>query len=196
MTAMPPLDTERLTIRSFVEDDVDAVLDVLEVADAAGREATQRYVRHGALNAVVLAELGQPPYGDRSVTLRGTGELVGIAGLVPAYGPFEQLRPVGAQPRDAVSPALDRPEIGLFYHVHRAQRGKGYATEAARALVAFAFETLRVARIVATTERDNLASQAVMRHLGMTLHENALDQPGWFQIVGILDNPAGLVSHR
>ena len=33
------------------------------------------------------------------------------------------------------------------------------------------------------------ASQAVMRHLGMRLHENALDEPDWFQLVGILENP-------
>ena len=44
--------------------------------------------------------------------------------------------------------------------------------------------------IVATTERDNLASQAVMRHLGMRMHENALDEPEWFQLVGILEGEA------
>jgi [ribosomal protein S5]-alanine N-acetyltransferase len=56
-------------------------------------------------------------------------------------------------------------------------------------LVDFAFEQLRLARIVATTERDNAASQAVMRHLGMRMHENALDEPAWFQVVGILEHP-------
>ncbi len=74
--------------------------------------------------------------------------------------------------------------------MHPDHRGRGYATEAARALVDFAFGPMRLARIVATTEYDNGASQAVMRHLGMRMHENALDQPAWFQVVGILDNPA------
>ncbi|HEX2221045.1 MAG TPA: GNAT family N-acetyltransferase [Candidatus Limnocylindria bacterium] len=185
---MPPLQTERLIVRPFEEGDLEAVLAVLEVHDAAGREATERYVRHGALNAVVLAELGQPPYGDRAVVLRDSGELVGLAGLVPAYGPFDQLRPVESG-RDRSAPRThDRPEVGLFYHLHTERRGRGYATEAARALVDFAFGPLRVYRIVATTERDNAASQAVMGHLGMTLHENPLDEPAWFQIVGILDN--------
>lgn len=108
---------------------------------------------------------------------------------MPAYGPFDQLRPVDEQSRRARSTCLHRPEVGLYYHIDSGLRGRGYATEAARALVDFAFTELRLARIVATTERDNAASQAVMRHLGMRMHENALDEPAWFQLVGILDHP-------
>src|SRR5918999_717002 len=185
---MPPLATERLLIRPFADGDLPNVLDILQ----KGREeraATERYVRHGALNATVLAELGQPPYGDRAVVLHGTDRLVGIAGFVPAFGPFEQLRPVDEGPRTDRPRSLNRPEIGLYYAVHPDHRRRGYATEAAQALVDFGFRTLRVERIVATTERDNVASQAVMRHLGMQMHENALEEPDWFQVVGILWNP-------
>ncbi|MDQ3870967.1 MAG: GNAT family N-acetyltransferase, partial [Chloroflexota bacterium] len=116
--------------------------------------------------------------------------LVAVAGLVPAYGPFDQLRPADEQPRQSRPPALHRPEVGLFYQVRLDLRGRGYATEAARALVDFAFGPMRLARIVATTDRDNLASQAVMRRLGMRIHENARDEPGWFQVVGVLENAA------
>jgi [ribosomal protein S5]-alanine N-acetyltransferase len=186
---MPPLMTGRLLVRPFAEDDLPELLAVLQVTDAAGRATSERYVRHAALNAVVLAELRQPPYGDRALILRGTGSLVGVVGLVPAYGPFDQLRPVDEQSRRARSTSLHRPEVGLYYHIDSGLRGRGYATEAARALVDFAFTELRLARIVATTERDNAASQAVMRHLGMRMHENALDEPAWFQVVGILDHP-------
>jgi RimJ/RimL family protein N-acetyltransferase len=186
---MPPLETERLLIRPFADGDLPALLGVLEVAEADGEAATERYVRHGGLNATVLAELGQPPYGDRAVVLRASGKLIGAAGLVPAYGPFDQLRPIDEQMPRSRPVAFHRPEVGLFYHLHPDLRGRGYATEAARALVEFAFGPMALARIVATTERDNLASQAVMRHLGMRLYENALDEPGWFQVVGILENP-------
>jgi [ribosomal protein S5]-alanine N-acetyltransferase len=187
--AMPPLETQRLLIRPFATGDLPALLAVLEITGTDAQTAAERYVRHGALNAIVLTELGQPPYGDRAMVLRTTGELVGVAGLVPALGPFDQLRPTDEQPRRSRPPALDRPEMGLFYHVHPDLRGHGYATEAARALVRFCFGPLRLARIVATTERDNLASQTVMRHLGMRLYENARDEPDWFQLVGILENP-------
>lgn len=186
---MPPLETERLVIRPFADGDLPALRAALEVVGAGAEAAVERYMRHGMLNATVLAELGQPPYGDRAVVLRATDELIGAAGLVPAFGPFDQLRPVDEQPPRSRPPAFHRPQVGLFYHVHPDHRGRGYATEAARALVEFAFGPMGLARIVATTERDNLASQAVMRHLGMRLHENALDEPEWFQLVGILENP-------
>lgn len=185
---IPPLETERLLIRPFTDGDLPDVLAALEITRPDAIAAAERYVRHGALNAVVLAELGQPPYGDRAVVLRATGELVAVAGLVPAYGPFDQLRPADEQPPQPRLPALHRPEVGLFYHVRADLRGRGYATEAARALVDFAFGPMRLLRIVATTERDNLASQAVMRHLGMRIHQNARDEPAWFQVVGVLEN--------
>ena len=186
-TAMPPLETERLRVRPFVEDDLSAVAAILETE---GTDATtERYVRHGGLSAEVLAALRQPPLGDRAVVLRATGEVVGLAGLVPAYGPFEQLRPLGKTSVDPPRMAPYRIEIGLFYHVHPAHRGQGFATEAARALAAFAFERLLLGRIVATTAHANAASIAVMRHLGMRLHENASGQPPWFQVAGILDRP-------
>lgn len=187
---MPPLETPRLRIRPFADDDLGALLAVLAITEPANAAATDRYVRHGALNAAVLAELGQPPYGDRAVVLRTSGELVGIAGLVPAYGPFNQLRPTDERPPRSRAAALHRPEVGLYYHVHPDLRGRGYASEAARALVDFAFGPMQLARIVATTERENLASQAVMRHLGMSMFENARAEPEWFQLVGIAENPA------
>lgn len=180
---MPPLETERLLVRPFAADDVAAVRAVLEADETD--PATERYVRHGALNAEVLAQLGQPPLGDRAIVLRDSGELVGIAGLVPAFAPFDQLRPL-EEAGEERAPAPHRIEIGLYYQVRPDHRGRGYATEAARALVDFTFERMQLGRIIATTERDNLASQAVMRHLGMRLHENTLPEPAWFQIVGIL----------
>ena len=184
---MPPLTTERLLIRSFEDADLHLVAAIL--ASDPNDAATERYVRHGVLNATVLAELGQPPLGDRAIVWRETGELIGLVGLVPAFGPFDQLRPVDEEPMIGRSAARNRIEIGLYYNVDARHRKQGIATEAAQALVEFAFDQLLLGRIVATTERDNLASQAVMRHLGMRMHENALPDPAWFQMVGILENP-------
>jgi len=45
--------------------------------------------------------------------------------------------------------------------------GKGYATEAARAVVAFGFETLRLHRIFAHHFAGNKASQRVLERVGM-----------------------------
>ncbi len=186
---MPPLETTRLLIRPFEDADLPAVRAITEADETD--PSTERYVRHGALNAEVLASMMQPPLGDRAVALRSTGEVIGLAGLVPAYAPFDQLRPMDEAPAFEAHPSLYRIEIGLYYAVHPGHRRQGYASEAARALVDFAFDRLQLGRIVATTEHDNAGSQAVMRRLGMRMYENALPEPGWFQVVGIAETPSG-----
>lgn len=180
---LPPMETARLVIRPFVEADLPAVYAVF-AAEGERRAALARWVRWNSLNHAALAELYQPPYGDRAVVLKATGALIGAAGLVPAYGPFDQLPSAG---RPAPQPYT--PEIGLFYHLAADHRGRGYATEAAAALARFALEELLAKRVVATTEDDNLASQAVMRRLGMRLERNPAAEPVWFQVVGVLDRP-------
>ena len=77
----------------------------------------------------------------------------------------------------------------MYWALNPAARGKGYATEAARALIEWAFTNLELARIVATTEDENVASQAVMRRLGMRVERNPDPEPAWFQVVGWTDAP-------
>ena len=48
-------------------------------------------------------------------------------------------------------------------------QGRGYATEAARALLAWGRDTLGIRRFIAHCDAENLASQGVMKKLGMTL---------------------------
>jgi hypothetical protein len=45
-------------------------------------------------------------------------------------------------------------------------------TEAAGAMIGYAFERLHLQRVIATTTRDNLASRRVMAKLGMRVGEN------------------------
>ncbi|HYW28663.1 MAG TPA: GNAT family N-acetyltransferase [Gaiellales bacterium] len=175
---VPALHTARLLIRELTpadEESVRAVNDRLAPGWVAWTAET-----YGQLEALM-----QPPYGERAITLRDTGELIGLVGLVPSYGPFDQIPGLGA----ATRPARFRPEMGLYWGLAPAHRGNGYATEAGRALIDHALGELELARIVATTERSNTASQAVMRRLGMRVEENPLPEPGWFQVVGWLDAP-------
>lgn len=59
-------------------------------------------------------------------------------------------------------------EIELGYGVHPDFRNRGYATEAARALVAWAFEQPGVARVIAHGVQDNIASHRVVEKAGLT----------------------------
>lgn len=56
-------------------------------------------------------------------------------------------------------------EIGWVFHP--GYHSRGYATEAARALMAHGFEALGLHRIIATCQPENIASFKVMEKLGM-----------------------------
>jgi RimJ/RimL family protein N-acetyltransferase len=74
-----------------------------------------------------------------------------------------------------------RVEVELSYALGR------HATEAGRALVAYAFETLRLPRIAFGVDGANARSVGVMRRLGFRLERNLHpDDPGG--VVGVLDN--------
>ncbi|HZN67813.1 MAG TPA: GNAT family N-acetyltransferase [Tepidisphaeraceae bacterium] len=186
---MRPIATKRLVVREFEVADSDAVARMLD--DCFGpmpRVEREAWLDWTVRNYRALEQLGQPPYGDYAVALRDSGDVIGSVGLVPSFGPFDTLPTLSARLR-AKPTGRHRPEMGLFWAVAGPHRGSGYATEAAAALAEFAFNSLNVDRLVATTEHDNDASIRVMRRLGMTVERNAQPEPAWFQTVGVLFNP-------
>jgi [ribosomal protein S5]-alanine N-acetyltransferase len=176
---MPTLTTDRLVIRPFTTDDIDACQAVLgAVGDPVGVDERREWLRWSAANVTQLELLHQPPYGDRAIALRSDGSLIGACGLVPCLAPFAQLEP-------GHGPARWTPEVGLYYELGPDHRGHGYATEAVRELIRWAGEVMRLDRIVATTTYDNARSIAMMERLGMTVRRNPYDEPAWFQVVGV-----------
>jgi RimJ/RimL family protein N-acetyltransferase len=60
------------------------------------------------------------------------------------------------------------PCVEIGWRLASAQWGRGYATEAGQAVLAHAWETLRLAEVVSFTTVGNAPSRAVMVRLGMT----------------------------
>lgn len=185
------LTTDRLVIRPFERGDLPAIHRILREAFAVGEPDTPHaraergtWLEWNRLNAQWFPRMGQPPYGDRAVALRETGEVLGAAGFVPLLMPFDQIPELARAPGPSRAGQMT-PEVGLFWAIDPAQQRRGYATEAARALIAYGFDHLHLWRILATTERDNHASQAVMLKAGMTLTRNPLPEPEWMQVVGV-----------
>jgi RimJ/RimL family protein N-acetyltransferase len=184
-----------LTIRPFEERDLDAVYQLLDVDLAAvdfgttgdhTRAARRDWLLWSIASYEQLANLKQPPYGDRAVVLDDDGPLIGACGFVPCLNAFTQipsLAPLGAAAGSYTA------EVGLYYAFAPAHQRRGYATEAVQALVTFAFADLGLHRIVATTTYDNQPSIGVMRRLGMRIERNPLPDPPWLQVVGVLDKP-------
>jgi RimJ/RimL family protein N-acetyltransferase len=188
------METERLIIRTFEPDDLPAIHQILSEAfpdgaradDAEGTQERDSWLHWSILSQEWLPRLHQPPYGDRAIALKSTGALIGAAGYVPLLAPFGQIPELrGSDLPDG----LFTPEVGLYWVIDSEHRRRGYAAEAARALVNHAFTQMHLKRILATTEGDNAASQSVMRRLGMQIARNPLPEPEWLQVVGILWNP-------
>ena len=193
---MPALTTDRLLIRPVAPGDLQAVFQILDVAiDGADADSgptlaeRREWLDWSVRNERALARLYQPPYGDRAVVLRATDELIGAVGYVPCLMPFGQL-PGFAAERVAGRSRLATAELGLYWAISPRFQGQGYATEAGAALIQYAFGTLKVERIIATTEYDNAASIGVMRKLGMRIERNPEPEPPYLQVVGVLRSPA------
>jgi [ribosomal protein S5]-alanine N-acetyltransferase len=149
MSVPLPIETERLTIRSFVP-----AADAGAMTRVYCDPEVMRYVPGGALadEAAVRDLLGsyariqtERGFSSWAVVERETGELIGDVG----FGIFE---PSG--------------EIELGYTLARDCWGRGLATEAARAALAVGLAHL-APRIVAVVDAENEPSLRVAVRLGM-----------------------------
>jgi len=194
---MPPIETERLLIRPFTPDDLTTIHQILdiELADAeVGTEGTQtldareRWLRWTILGYEQYAALYQPPYGERAIVLKETGQVIGACGYVPCLDQFDRL-PSLCTTTDGDSADFSGAEFGLFWAVSPRYQRQGYATETAKALIDDAFTRLGLRRIIATTTYDNAASMRVMEKVGMRIDKNPDKDPPWLQVVGVIYHP-------
>lgn len=187
------VETERLVIRAFVLDDLPVIHRILDqtfgdgtkVNDEAAISERRSWLEWSILSQEWLPKMHQFPYGDCAIALKSTGTLIGATGYVPLLDVYDQIPELVS----GVVPSQYRvPEVGLFWVIDPGVQRQGYASEAAQGLIDYAFKHLRLKRILATTEYDNIASQAVMQKVGMRVARNPLPTPPWLQVVGVLEN--------
>ena len=178
------LETARLALRQFTEDDVDNLFDL------NSDPAVMRYLTGGKptpreeiRDRIIPVHLGVYERLDRLGTWAAesttTGEFLGWFHFRPGI--------------DA-----DVSNIDLGYRLRRPSWNKGYATEGSRALISMGFSDLGVERVFAHTMTVNAASRRVLEKCGLMLvrttryegtdpiegaeHgevEYALTKPGW-----------------
>lgn len=190
MISLPILETERLRIRPYTLDDLDNVYNLCVSIGWANEEETpdeqlehqRRNLEWNVRNYWSLADLRQPPTGDRLIEFKESGEFVGTCGINNAWMPIGQLPSFGSQ-----EGSRSQAEVSLMWAILPELWGKGYATETACALIEVLFEQGNLKRIIATTEHDNLVSQRVMEKAGMRVEKNPFPEPFWFQAVGIIE---------
>ncbi|EIE97794.1 GNAT family N-acetyltransferase [Saccharomonospora glauca] len=150
--SLPTLRTERLTLRPVAVSDLDAMHAYL------GLEEVCRYLLHEPLSREeVEARLVEC---RKRSTLEQPGDFVRLAVVRDADAVV-----VGDVMLDITSVETATVEIGWVFSPEVA--GRGYATEAARALLGYAFGTLNAHRAVARLHPDNAASARLCERLGM-----------------------------
>jgi [ribosomal protein S5]-alanine N-acetyltransferase len=178
--------TERLLLRELVEADAASTNiherdpDVVryQTSDVRTLDESLAYIRR------VQVESAQTPRHlfDLAVVLRSSSELVGRCGL----------KVVDSAARQAA----------LWYVLDRAQWGHGYIPEAARALLEFGFQSLRVHRAFVDCDPRNVASSRVAEKLGMRreahFRENAFVKGEWTDswIYALLDREWSRLPER
>jgi RimJ/RimL family protein N-acetyltransferase len=151
-----PLQTERLTLRPYSISDIPALLPLIGAREVAATtlRIPHPYTESDARSFIAGTEEGLLSASELrlGIVLRESDTLCGGVGLR-----------IEAEHR--------RAELGYWIGVP--YWGKGYATEAARALVDYGFGTLGLHRIFASHFANNPASARVLRKIGMR-HEGSL----------------------
>jgi ribosomal-protein-alanine N-acetyltransferase len=144
------LETSRLLLREFVAQDADALAAVL------GDPVAMRYypaaLDHKGVEEWIGKNIGRyqrDGFGLWAMALKDSCELIGDCGCI--------LQDVEG---------ANHVEVG--YHVRRDLWGKGYATEAARACMQYAFTALGSTRIISMIRPENVQSVRVAEKNGLT----------------------------
>ncbi len=151
------LETERLVLRPFTEADIEVAYRLFEQDEEVYRfdpGSPRTLEQRAAIVRRHMAQNEENGEGTLAVTLKSNGALIGQAGL--------QLYVLPWQP-------FATPEVELYYKLGRAHWGEGYALEACRALVDFAFADMRLLRIVTITQPDNTHSMRLLKRLGFSI---------------------------
>ena len=164
-----PLLTERLRLRRSVPEDADAISAYRtdpEVNRTQGWERTDPESVRADIEEMAGRAPGEPGgWVQFSVEERDGGSLIGDVGISPADG--------------------EAGVIKVGYTMSPAFQGRGYATEAVGALVAYAFDALGAEVVRAYADADNTPSIRVAEKVGMRLIERFEHREGgevWFGV--------------
>jgi RimJ/RimL family protein N-acetyltransferase len=149
--SMPALTTERLLLRPWKDEDLPAFAAMNKDPDVMAF-MPKRLTREesDATAERICHQIETAGWGLWALEVTGIAPFAGFVGLsVPRFE------------------AHFTPCVEVGWRLAKAYWGKGYATEAGRAAIAYGFDTLGLSQIVSFTTPGNWRSRAVMQRLGM-----------------------------
>jgi len=164
-------ETARLFVRHFTAADLDDFATLCadaEVLRYVGDGTTLARAEVEAWIAICQQKYANRGYGTSAVFEKATGRFIGYCGVVRA-------------------PENDFDELIYVYHVDT--WGKGYATEAGRAMLAYVFATSTLDRIYATIHAENAPSIHVAQKLGLHVEKQIIDADGDPVAYYVIDRP-------
>ena len=180
---MTKLETPRLTIRGFETSDLRALYEICsdaEVMQFVGDNKPLTLEQCEQWIAISNANYERQNFGAMAVIENSGQDLIGYCGIV-------------------LGEDTNAPEI--IYGFAKSAWGKGFASEAANAMLKHGFQTVKLERIVATADPENTASLKILEQkLGFTYTHTQDDVHGFktaffkLQRSSWLELQAGLVS--
>ena len=161
MSGAEVLRTERLVLRELTQDDAPFILELLTsrgfVEGIGDRGVRTLDAARGYIEDRIVASYREHGFGMWLATPVNEAAPVGLVGLVK---------------RDELE------DVDIGYALLERAWGRGYAQEAASAVLQHARERLGLARIVAIANPDNATSRKVLERIGLRFVE-VVQFPGW-----------------
>lgn len=152
------IETPRLILRTWEDADFEPMCRINQdpevmryFPDLQDRVETKQFIHK------VNAHFDQYGYGLYATQLKETGEFIGFIGLL-----------------NVIFIAHFTPAVEIGWRLALAHWGRGYATEGAKAVLDYAFNTLAIPEIVSFTTVENQRSRRVMEKIGLK-HDPADD---------------------
>lgn len=179
--AGPTFETDRLLIRPFTTDDLEDVYREVYADPSVchyfcGKTRTREVTAEWL--AFRITEWKYSSFGRLAVALKETGEFAGHVGLETYVMSWHRM--------PDTPPQCNPLEVELSFAFGQRYWGQGYAFEASQAMIRYAFEELKLPRLVGGAALENKPSWKLQERLGYTLIART-DWPGY---VTVLENNA------
>lgn len=148
MARFEKLETERLILRRFTDPDLEPFVAYRGLPEVARYQSWDAYSLSDGRKLMAEMQSREPgapgEWFQFAVVERASNALVGDCAL-----------------------RVEGPQGEVGFTLHPAYQGKGYATEAVRGLLEYAFSTLGSHRVIGNCDARNLASARVLERVGM-----------------------------